>query len=99
MIVGELQCNSLCFCISFVTELLFDSKTKYRTVQKTNKCNHCLLRVTMETNALQQSAHERDLAPLFGDLSQSEKLSEIKLPLSQSELMEILLLKKLDDIL
>ena len=43
--------------------------------------HHCLLRVTMETNALEQSAHERDLAPLFGDLSQSEKLSEIKLPL------------------
>ena len=35
----------------------------------------------------------RDLAPLFGDLSQSEKLSEIKLPLSQNELMEILYLK------
>ena len=55
-----------------------------------NKMHHCLLRVTMETNALEQSAHERDLAPLFGDLSQSEKLSEIKLPLSQNELMEIL---------
>ena len=38
-----------------------------------NKMHHCLLRVTMETNALEQSAHERDLAPLFGDLSQSEK--------------------------
>ena len=34
----------------------------------------------METNALDQSAHERDLAPLFGDLSQSDKLSEIKPP-------------------
>ena len=77
--VGELQCNSLCFCISFVTELLFDSKTKYRTVQKTNKCNHCLLRVTMETNALQQSAHERDLAPLFGDLSQYKVKNSLSL--------------------
>ena len=28
-----------------------------------------------------QSAQESDLAPLFGDLSQSEKLSEIKPPL------------------
>ena len=27
-----------------------------------------------------QSAQESDLAPLFGDLSQSEKLSEIKPP-------------------
>jgi hypothetical protein len=44
----------------------------------------------METNALEQSAHERDLAPLYGDLSQSVKLSEIKLPLGQNELMEIL---------
>ena len=47
----------------------------------------------MEINTLGQSAHERDLAPLFGDLSQSEKLSEIKPPLSQNELMEILYLK------
>ena len=90
MMVGELQCNSLCFCISFVTELLFDSRTKYRTVRKMNKMHHCLLRVTMETNTLGQSAHERDLAPLFGDLSQSEKLSEIKPPLSQDKLENIL---------
>jgi hypothetical protein len=27
------------------------------------------------------SAQDRDLAPIFGDLSQSEKLSEIKPPL------------------
>ena len=40
-----------------------------------NKMHHCLLRVTMETNTLGQSAHERDLAPLFGDFIQSEKLS------------------------
>ena len=49
----------------------------------------------METNALDQSAHERDLAPLFGDLSQSEKLSEIKPPLSQNELVEILCLYRI----
>ena len=58
-----------------------------------NEMHHCLLRVTMETNTLGQSVHERDLALLFGDLSQSEKLSEIKPPLSQNELMEILYLK------
>jgi hypothetical protein len=28
-----------------------------------------------------ESAQESDFAPLFGDLSQTEKLSEIKLPL------------------
>ena len=46
----------------------------------------------METNALEQSAHERDLAPLFGDLSQSEKLSEIKPSLNQDKLVELLCL-------
>ena len=54
-----------------------------------NEMHHCLLRATMETNTLGQSVHERDLALLFGDLSQSEKLSEIKPPLSQHELMEL----------
>ena len=57
----------------------------------------------METNALEQSAHERDLAPLFGDLSQSEKLSEINPPLSQNKLVEMLCLhiirNKLENIL
>ena len=49
----------------------------------------------METNTLGQYAHERDLAPLFGDLSQSEKLSEIKPPLSRNESVEILCLYRI----
>ena len=46
----------------------------------------------METNTLGQYAHDRDLAPLFGDLSQSEKLSEIKPPLNQDKLVVLLCL-------
>ena len=36
-----------------------------------------------DTIHLKKDAQGRDLAPIFGDLSQSEKLSEIKPPLAR----------------
>ena len=39
--------------------------------------------------SLVDSAQESDFAPIFGDLGQSKKLSEIKPPVVQSRLLEV----------